>query len=105
MIVFATGSTGVQSLVMRICEAAQLRKRALSEASPQPAMSISRHRNASVTSACLPPVSIARGVTTQDKSSRTTYRSHFLLDFLLARRLVTRLILLQSTGAPSQFLR
>ena len=93
MNVFATP----MALVMRVRGAAQLRKCALPETSPQPAMSISRHRNASVTWACLPPVSIARGVTMQDKSSRTTYRSHFLLDFLLARRLVTRLILLQSS--------
>ena len=47
MIVFAAP----MALVMRIREAAQLRKRALTEASPQPAMSISRHRDASVTSA------------------------------------------------------
>ena len=47
MIVFATP----MALVMRMGAAAQLRKRALSEVSPQPAMSISRHRDASVTSA------------------------------------------------------
>ena len=51
IIAFATP----MALVMKMLEAAQLRKRALSEALPQPAMLI-RHKNASVTSACLPSV-------------------------------------------------
>ena len=47
MIVFAAA----MALVMGMRKAAQLRKRALSEASPEPVISIIRHKNASVTSA------------------------------------------------------
>ena len=47
MIAFATP----MALVMGMREAAQLRKRALSETSPQPAMSISRRSSLSTTAA------------------------------------------------------